>query len=227
VKGYAFGLLFLCWACGERPVPDSAAADQDAFLEEEPAAQAAPAEESASDMAELPVTVYYRHPFIMAMIPHRRHILNHPKPAERIKQVIDMLTIAPPGSEDQPIWPQGSYIRELYVLPEGTLVIDFKQRALDRLSVGAAGEELMIVSLVNSILESFPELKVIRLLLDGEVRESLLGHVDIEYPLGPGHNPYSLVPGTDPGQEIIEEDFSREDPPPVEDKRGPPLDKSI
>ena len=47
---------------------------------------------------------------------------------------------------------------------------------------GSTGEEMLVGSIVNTLTE-FPEVKKVRILIDGKSVESLSGHMDLTEPL--------------------------------------------
>ncbi len=149
------------------------------------------------------VRIYFGHPRLEGIVPLRRQILVHPKASERVKQVVDHLTIPPASTEGFPLWPENTHVREIYTLIDGTVVVDFDEGFTSGLFAGATEEELMIVCLVNSILESFPEYKRVWILKHGRVTETFLGHVDIEKPLKHRQHPYVIIPEGNPDNEII------------------------
>ena len=179
-------LLLLLAACSA-PGPELPAAQATTGLRQETAAEGPEPDVPVQEITAIPetetVTVYYRHPLIQAMLPRSRDIFRHADPAVRIKQVIDQLTMVPDDGYGQPIWPADTHVREIYLLEGKAVVVDLYGDFLEEIYVGAAREELMVYSLVNSILDNFDGYQHVFLLVDGEVRESLLGHIDIETPL--------------------------------------------
>lgn len=87
--------------------------------------------------------------------------------------------------------PQGKAVR---VLPATTLIkgveldndlvrINFSRHLVDHHPGGSLTELLTIYSLINSLSESFPYLRQLQILVEGEVRPTLKGHVRIDHPV--------------------------------------------
>ncbi len=87
--------------------------------------------------------------------------------------------------------PQGDNVR---VLPETTLIrgvelendlvrIDFSRHLVDHHPGGSLTEMLTIHSMINSLSESFPYLRQMQILVEGDMRQTLKGHVRIDYPV--------------------------------------------
>lgn len=110
--------------------------------------------------------------------------------------------------------PQGDLVR---VLPETTRIdgvelendlvrINFSRHLVDHHPGGSMTELLTIYSLINSLSESFPYLRQMQILVEGEVRQTLKGHVRIDHPV---YADYSLTqspkPGTSGDEPIREE----------------------
>jgi len=209
VASLAALLLWLAACAPEPPAPAPPSQTQAERLDltgEKPAESTPPAPEAAPESQSgegepLPpnqsVTVYYRHPLLEGMTPVPKEVLRHDSPAAMAKQVIDLLAIAPPDGYGAPLWPENLYVREVYCLPEGVIVVDFDGRFIAGYAAGATEEELLVYSLVNSLLESFPTYDRVRLLVDGQTVESLFGHVDVEFPLRARYGVYAIIPDDD------------------------------
>lgn len=65
-------------------------------------------------------------------------------------------------------------------LSDGMLTVDITLP--DEARLGAGGEILAIEALQNTLFQ-FPEVESIELLVDGQQVESLMGHVELEYPM--------------------------------------------
>ncbi|MDD2217370.1 MAG: GerMN domain-containing protein [Eubacteriales bacterium] len=68
-------------------------------------------------------------------------------------------------------------------LEESTVYVDFKG---ENLSGGSLQETLVITQIVETLTDSFSEVKNVRLLIDGKEAETLMGHIDISQPFVEG-----------------------------------------
>ena len=154
-----------------------------------------------------PSIVYYQQVNIGSLAPVPVNLVRHQDPAIMAKHLIDLLSIKPEDPNYEPIWPSSTYIRELFLLGDGTIVVDFHQSFVSSLSAGAALEEQMIVSLVFTLLDNFEAYKWVRILVDGQPQETFLGHVDIENPLDRATKLYTVTLSKGEDDEISVEDL--------------------
>ena len=198
-------LMLVCATCGRAPQQ-----------QEKPPGNAKPgpaqSEQGEPNLPGKPETViiYYRHPTLEGILPCKREIIWHANMANQVKQVIDYLTIPPENGEGEVIWPENTYVREVFLLEDGTVVIDFDSSFLSSISAGATQEEFLVYSLVNSVLENFAPYDKVRILIDGEQKETFLGHIDIEYPLVRRYNLYTILPDQREEEQIIHEEILEE-----------------
>ena len=162
---------------------------------------AAPGEEQ-----EPPSKVYYKQLNVGSLTPVPVNLIRHPDATVRAKHLIDLLSIQPEDPGFAPIWPSNTFVREVFLLPDGTIVVDFDERFVDSLSAGVSLEEQMIVSLTLTLLDNFETFQWVRILVGGMPRETFLGHVDIERALSRKTKVYTVVPG-----ESVEDQISVED----------------
>jgi hypothetical protein len=80
--------------------------------------------------------------------------------------------------------PAGSWkYREAFIADSGLVVIDLDADAPGLHPGGTTSEYLSLYTLVKSLVENFKEVKKVQLLVGGEAKESLAGHLDISEPL--------------------------------------------
>jgi spore germination protein GerM len=81
--------------------------------------------------------------------------------------------------------PQETRVREVWVSPGGIAFIDFDASLPDSLGGGSLEEIQAVYGVVATVTRSFPEIRAVQILVDGEEVETLDGHVDISRPLLP------------------------------------------
>lgn len=82
-------------------------------------------------------------------------------------------------------FPPETKLRELFMTREGIVYVDFSREIQERHLSGASAEILTIYSIVNSLTVNFESVKRVFILIDGDERETLRGHVDLSRPLLP------------------------------------------
>lgn len=72
-------------------------------------------------------------------------------------------------------------LRALYLDPSGTAVLDLGLRSPDRkeLRASVGGELLALYALVNTVTQNIPEVRQVRIIMDGREAQTLAGHIDL------------------------------------------------
>lgn len=81
-------------------------------------------------------------------------------------------------------FPEGTYLRHLYLLKDGTAVVDLSKEALGVPS-GATSELLVAYSLVATLCENMKEVRRVFIMIEGRRMVTLAGHLGLEKPLEP------------------------------------------
>ena len=74
-------------------------------------------------------------------------------------------------------------LRAIYIIPNGACYVDLSQAAGKDHPGGCNSELLTIYSIVNSLILNVPEIKRVKLLIDGKEVQTLAGHIDLVFPL--------------------------------------------
>ncbi|MBI4161775.1 MAG: GerMN domain-containing protein [Acidobacteria bacterium] len=112
------------------------------------------------------------------LFPELRTILRTASVLDQARQVIVELIV---GSRQGhlPVFPAGTRMREIYRVDEGEVCVDFSRDLVDGHRGGSAGELATLYAVVNSLTVNFPEIDRVRILIEGEERETLKYHVDL------------------------------------------------
>ena len=98
-------------------------------------------------------------------------------PAERVEATLREL-FEGPREVDGRAFPLGCGLEQVFVESDGTVTLDFTRSTVQRLSrAGSLEERVAMAALRRTLRVNFPELKRMRLLVAGEVRETLGGHL--------------------------------------------------
>ncbi len=76
--------------------------------------------------------------------------------------------------------PSGIQLRRVYILEDGTAVVDLSAALAQELQGGVASEFGMIMSITRSLRSNLSQVKRVRFLVEGESRPTLAGHVSIQ-----------------------------------------------
>ena len=65
---------------------------------------------------------------------------------------------------------------------DGTVTVDFDNGLVKHFIGGSTGEEMLVGSIVNTLTE-FPEVKRVKIIIDGKSVETIAGHMDLASPI--------------------------------------------
>jgi spore germination protein GerM len=101
-----------------------------------------------------------------------------------VKKIIEELIKGPKSTLIQTI-PHGVTLKDIALKGTTLVILDFSPELARNHPGGSLAEMQTIYSIVNSILFTIPSLKEIQILVDGQSRETLKGHIDLRAPLKP------------------------------------------
>ncbi len=79
--------------------------------------------------------------------------------------------------------PTGTQLRALFLLGDGTAVVDFSTQFRDNHAGSCRLEQLTLFSVVNSLILNIKEIDRVKILIDGSEVQTLTGHLPLEFPL--------------------------------------------
>ncbi|MDD8020571.1 MAG: GerMN domain-containing protein [Acidobacteriota bacterium] len=86
--------------------------------------------------------------------------------------------------------PENTRLRQVFVTSDGLAYVDLSRQVTEANFYGSSGEMAAVYSIVNSLAYNFKSIKRVSLLVEGNERETLGGHVDLSNPFMPD---YSLI----------------------------------
>ena len=118
----------------------------------------------------------------IAFLASEERVMDYPEDTiEFGKSIIDALIKGPKRDYMRTI-PSGTALRAFYITSPGTAFVDLTQNASDNHPGGCNSELLTVYSIVNSLVLNIPEVKSVKLLIEGRESMTLAGHVDIRFP---------------------------------------------
>ncbi|WAC07629.1 MAG: GerMN domain-containing protein [Thermodesulfobacteriota bacterium] len=102
--------------------------------------------------------------------------------AGNVKKIIEELIKGPKTNLIQTM-PRGTALQGIALKGTTLVVLDFSPELARNHPGGSLAEMQTIYSIVNSILLTTPSLKELQILVDGQSRETLKGHIDLRAPL--------------------------------------------
>lgn len=105
-----------------------------------------------------------------------------PKVPGIARAAMERLCQGPPGKDLLPCLPSGTTVRDLNVKADGTCVVDLSRNAANIAGHDPKAEALAVSAVVNTLTE-FPTVKRVQILVEGQSRKTLAGHIPIDLPL--------------------------------------------
>ncbi len=131
----------------------------------------------------LQATLYFADPRWTRLVPEKTPLQLPAEGATRVRALIEALAQGP-RQAGSPVLPKGMKLRGAYLGRNGLAVIDLDQE-LEGGAGGASGELLTVYALVHTVVENVPGVQSVQILVNGQERETLAGHVKISEPLRP------------------------------------------
>lgn len=81
--------------------------------------------------------------------------------------------------------PVNTTLKAFYITRDGTAYVDLSEAIRDGLPGGVKSELFTIYSIVNSLTLNISEIDAVKILVGGKETMTLIGHVDVRFPLKP------------------------------------------
>jgi len=141
------------------------------------------------DRATKTVRLYFPREEDGLLVPEERQIVADPSLAREAEEVLAELISGPRG-DFLPSLPAETKVGRVFVLKDGTAYVDFTRDIAEKHPSGTEAEMITIFAVVNSLTVNFTSIKKVFILIDGEERETLNGHLSLDRPFLPD---YSLI----------------------------------
>jgi spore germination protein GerM len=116
------------------------------------------------------------------LVGEKREILKRDKVDEEAKEAIIELIKGPKGKL-VPTLPLRTKLLTLRVNDKGVAEVNFN-KALSKDHPGGSSAEMMSVySIVNSLILNFPQIKKVKILIEGKTGETIAGHLSLDQPI--------------------------------------------
>lgn len=129
--------------------------------------------------AERQVVVFFSREGTEGLVPEKRRIYVTASIPDQARQVIEELIRGPRRTLNVPVLPRETTLRQVYLDGEGHAYVDFGADLISRHPGGSQAESATLFAVVNSLAYNFPEIKSVQILIEGEERETLAGHLDL------------------------------------------------
>jgi germination protein M len=156
--------------------------------EEPPALAPVPVPDDAGEDSAAPqtrtITLFFLSDEDNLLHPEEREIYTHELTVFEAKQAIEELVRGSSSGAVASV-PPGTRLREMYIIRDGIAYVDFSRELKDNHGSGTAAETATVFAIVNTLTYNFESIKRVSILIGGNERETLNGHIDLTRPLLP------------------------------------------
>jgi hypothetical protein len=135
--------------------------------------------------------IYFSDPQERFLMPEKRYVIKEEDPALQAKEIVKALL---EGSKEGLVntFPAGVTIRDVKMDDGGTAFVNFNKNLTKLHPGGSTAEMASIYSLTNSITENVPDVKKVKILMEGKELLSIKGHISTKNAFRP--DPELIVP---------------------------------
>ncbi|NIO49971.1 MAG: hypothetical protein GTN73_11150 [Candidatus Aminicenantes bacterium] len=116
--------------------------------------------------------------------PEEREITASSSIVRQAKQAVEELIKGSKKGYISPFPPE-TKLRELFLTRDGVAYVDFSEEIVEKHLSGSSAEISTIFSVVNSLAYNFEAIKKVFILIEGQERETLGGHINLSRPFLP------------------------------------------
>lgn len=127
------------------------------------------------------VILYFAAPQGTYLVAEAREIEGCLEETECLQETVQAL-VHGPVSELLPILPEQALLRGVSVA-DGSATVDFSRELVDAHPGGSVSELLTVYGLADTLAANFPQVRQVRILVEGAPVETLKGHVDLRQPI--------------------------------------------
>lgn len=112
------------------------------------------------------------------LAPQSKAVLRSDTLSGRARQIVLALVEGPDG-DLRPVLPKETKIRRVYLSKDGLAVVDLSKEARDLLVGGVDAEASAAYAITNSLHKNIPEIRRVRILIEGLEQETWAGHLSL------------------------------------------------
>lgn len=130
------------------------------------------------------VKIYFSDQQERFLKPEKRYVIKESDIALQAKEIVKALL---DGSKTGLIntFPEGVIVQETTIKEDGTLLVSFSKNLAKAYQGSSASEMATIYSLTNSITQNIPNIKKVKILIEGKELSSIKGHISTRKAFSP------------------------------------------
>ena len=133
------------------------------------------------------VSVFFVRPADGLLAPEEREIPASDSLIQEAEAFLAELLKGPAG-DLAPVLPAETKLGRVYVTKDGTIYVDFSRELAEKHPSGTAAEISTVYAVVDGLAYNFKAVKKVFILVDGEERETLAGHIALDRPFSPDYS---------------------------------------
>ena len=130
----------------------------------------------------MPVHLYFSDNDNQFLMAENRVLKSSQNPEFFARSIIEALIKGPQKRLVRTV-PAATAIRAIFVTPQGTCFVDLTSAVAENHPGGIQSELLTIYSIVNSLVLNIPQIKAVKILINGTEATTLAGHIDLQIPI--------------------------------------------
>ena len=129
-----------------------------------------------------PVHLYFSDKDSQFLIAENRVLKTPQEPEFFARSILEALIKGPQKGLARTL-PAATAIRAIFVTQDGICFVDLTSAVADSHPGGIQSELLTIYSIVNSLVLNVPQIKAVKILINGTEAKTLAGHIDLQIPI--------------------------------------------
>ncbi len=125
--------------------------------------------------------IYYADPEYLALKSVPRRFPAALDAHQLAMEILHALITGPGQTAVMPTWPADVTINAFFIADDKKAYVDLNLDDKKVAYMDTQQELLAIYSLVNSLIVNIPDIKMVKILINGKDRRTLAGHIDLEY----------------------------------------------
>jgi len=135
-----------------------------------------------SPSEQMNISLFFISPDGQALVAEDRQVEKEGGLAMQIRTALEELAKGPLSGAIRSV-PQNLSVHSVFEIGEDVMAVDVGSEIRTGLPGGSTLELLCVHSIVNTVTQNFPQVKRVRILVEGREVKTLLGHVDLSEPL--------------------------------------------
>ncbi len=131
---------------------------------------------------KIAVTLYFSDANERFLIPEKRYLAKRKTADQQAGEIVKAL-LDGSKTEKVNVFPAEVQLKDLKIDKNQTALVDFSRSLVQNHPGGSTSEMATVYSLTNSLTANIPEIKTVRILIEGQAIDSLKGHISLKEPL--------------------------------------------